>query len=68
MTEEYWQEHKKKWESNPYNTNQINHATSMAMQQKNMAKGGKHPKALYVECLKNSSHWRQYAASPKISV
>lgn len=28
----------------------------------------KHPKALYAECLKNSSFWHHYSASPKISV
>ena len=28
----------------------------------------KHPKALYAECLKNSSFWHHYSASPKISI
>ena len=32
-----------------------------------MSRGGKHPKALYIECLKNDSHWRHYSASSKLS-
>ena len=28
----------------------------------------KHPKALYAECLKNTSFWHHYSASPKISI
>ncbi len=28
----------------------------------------KHPKALYYECLKNSSYWHHYAASSKLSI
>ena len=28
----------------------------------------KHPKALYVECLKNATEWHSYAASPTFSV
>ena len=33
-----------------------------------MARAHKNPKALYIECLKNSSYWRHYSASDKISV
>ena len=36
--------------------------------QKTMARGRKNPKALYVECLKNDSHWHHYSASAKITV
>ena len=28
----------------------------------------KHPKALYVECLKNAQEWHSYANSPSFSV
>ena len=28
----------------------------------------KHPKALYIECLKNSAEWRAYSASPSFSI
>ena len=68
MTEEFWQKEKRRRDDNPYENNLIIHKTNMDTQQKNMAKVHKNPKALYVECIKNSTYWHHYSASEKITV
>lgn len=65
MTEEFWQEEKKKVAGNPFNENLIWKTT---MKDVKDHASDKHPKALYAECLKNTQFWHHYAASPKISV
>ncbi len=65
MTEEFWQQEKKKQESNPFNSNLIWKTT---MQDVKDFASDKHPKALYYECLKNTQFWHHYAASPKLSI
>ena len=65
MTEAFWQQEQKKQNANPMNTNLIWKTTQKDV--KDHA-SDKHPKALYAECLKNSSFWHSFAASPKISI
>lgn len=65
MTEEFWQEEKKKQDQNVFNTNKIWKTTIEDM--KSIA-SDKHPKALYAECLKQSAYWHHYSASPKLSI
>eukprot|EP00347_Sterkiella_histriomuscorum_P006526 403352429 len=65
MTEEFWQSQKKKHESNPVNVNPL--LVQTEKDAKSIA-SDKHPKALYAECLKQSTYWTHYAASPKLSI
>ncbi|CDW90958.1 UNKNOWN [Stylonychia lemnae] len=65
MTEEFWQEDKKKQESNPFNVNPIMQQT---YKDARSIASDKHPKALYAECLKQSTYWTHYAASPRVSI
>ena len=65
MTEKFWQQHTKNQNSRPDHTNRIlkqtwEDAAEIATR--------KHPKYLYVECLKNSASWHAYAASETFSV
>ena len=65
MTEEFWKQEKKKTDNNPYLSDPLWKQTWTDMRS---IASDKHPKALYVECLKNSSYWQHYAASPKLSI
>ena len=65
MTEDFWQQEKKKQDGNAFNSNLIWKTTMKDV--KDLA-SDKHPKALYAECLKNTSFWHHYAASPKVSI
>ena len=66
MTEEYWQDHMKKENAN---RNLILNNVQKDMQRRTMhGSKGKlgHPKALYIECLKNNAYWMHYSASSKL--
>ena len=65
MTEEFWQQEKKKQDGNSFNTQLIWKTTKDDVK---AFASDKHPKALYAECLKNTQFWHHYAASPKISI
>ena len=65
MTEEFWKSEKAKEEANPFETNKIWKQTKKDVES---IRSPKHPKELYIECLRNSSYWHHYAASPKLTV
>ena len=65
MTEEYWQQEKKRKANSSEELNKILKITKKDAE--DLAQR-KHPKALYHECLKNSSFWHHYSASDKFTV
>ena len=65
MTERFWQREKKRIAGTPDEQNLLLKQTYIDA--KSIA-SDKHPKALYLECLKNSSFWHHYSASPDFSV
>ena len=52
MTEEFWRKHKANQDETPFQKNRVFKQTFQDMAD---LKGRKDPKALYVECLKNSA-------------
>jgi hypothetical protein len=65
MTEKFWEEEKKKTDANTYLSNKLWKQTWEDMRS---IKSDTHPKALYIECLKNSTYLHHYAASDKLSI
>ena len=65
MTEKYWQQHKARMAETP---NQKNRILRQTYQDAAELAPHKHPKALYVECLKNSAEWRTYSAAEKFGI
>ncbi len=63
--EKFWFNERKKVEDNPYLSGKLWKQTWKDM--KSLA-GPKHPKALYAECLKQSTYWDYYASDNKLSV
>lgn len=66
MTEKFWKEEKKRFDDNPYLGG--NKLWKQTWQDVKERKTDKHPKEMYMECLKNSSFWHHFSASPKISL
>ena len=65
MTEEFWQSHKKRLAGTSDEQNRL-----LKQTYKDAAELApyKHPKALYVECLKNSASWHAYSASERFTI
>ena len=65
MTEEFWQQEKVRQDSIPNNQNRL-----LKQTYKDAAElaSRKHPKWLYVECLKNGATWRHYSAADSFSI
>ena len=65
MTENFWRQEKIRVDATPDKQNKLlkityEDAASIASR--------KHPKYLYIECLKNSNNWRAYSASKTYSI
>ena len=65
MTEKFWQQHKARIDETPDRKNKLlkqtyEDAASIASR--------KHPKYLYVECLRNGAEWRSYSAAESFGV
>ena len=65
MTEKFWEQEKARKAGTSDEQNKLLKITYADA--KSIA-SPKHPKALYVECLKNSNEWRAYAASATFSI
>ena len=65
MTEKFWQKERANQQENVFEKNKLWKQTKKDAES---IASRKHPKALYVECLKNSSFWHSYAAAESFSV
>ena len=65
MTEEFWQREQLRKSQTPDEQNKI---LKQTYKDAASIKTDKHPKALYIECLKDSPNWHTYAASSRFSV
>ena len=65
MTEQFWQQHQKRLAGTPDQQNRI---LKQTYEDAKEIASRKHPKYLYVECLKNSAEWHSYSASESFSV
>ncbi len=64
MTEEFWQQEIRRRSETPDEKNLLLKKT---YEDAKSLKTRTHPKALYIECLKNSPFWRHYSASDKFT-
>ena len=65
MTENFWQQHQKRISQTPDQQQKI---LKITYEDAKELAPRKHPKALYIECLKNSSEWHAYSAAESFSV
>ncbi len=65
MTEKFWQQEQARLAGTP---DQQNKLLKVTYEDAKSIASRKHPKALYVECLKNSTYWHHYSASEAFSV
>ena len=65
MTEKFWQDHKKRLAGT---SDQSNKLLKMTYEDAKSIASAKHPKYLYMECLRNGPEWRSYAASESFTV
>ena len=65
MTEDFWRRERDRKAQTPDESNRL---LKQTYQDAKSLAPAKHPKALYVECLKNSASWRAYSASPNFTI
>lgn len=65
MTEHFWQQEKARQDATPDKQNKI---LKITYEDAKSLASRKHPKYLYVECLKQSNNWRAYAATSSYTI